>query len=179
MVLSITMEKLDGVQLNSMRTMMKKFLAVALFVSAATVVAQPSSNEWIPPARFDHTRDAGNDIRLAVAEAERSGRRILLDVGGEWCIWCHRLDSLFVRNPVLSEVLHENFVVLKVNYSKENKNEKVLSEYPEIPGYPHLFVLSETGKLLHSQDTGELEDGKGHSKEKVMAFLKGWSPAKK
>jgi hypothetical protein len=64
---------------------------------------------------------------------------------------------------------------VKVNWSKENKNEKVLSAYPVIPGYPHLFVLGSDGTLVHSQDTSELEQGKGHDPGKVMAFLRLWA----
>jgi thioredoxin-related protein len=135
---------------------------------------------WTPLEKFDDTRNPASDLRLVVKEAKRSNRRILLDVGGEWCIWCHRLDTLFIRNPGLNDFLHQNFVVVKVHYdNKVNKNGKFLSRYPKIPGYPHLFVLEKNGKLLKSQDTGELEEGKGHSKEKVMAFLQQWAPKKK
>lgn len=126
-------------------------------------------------ASFDPKRDAAKDIREAIAEAGKTHKRVLLDVGGEWCIWCHRLDTLFATNPDLDEYLHKYFVVVKVNYSPENKNEKVLSRYPKVAGYPHLFVLDANGKLLHSQDTGELESGKHHDREKVFAFLKKWS----
>jgi thioredoxin-related protein len=128
------------------------------------------------PDKFDPKRDATKDIAAAVAEAKRTGKRVLLDVGGEWCIWCHRLDTLFAKNPDLNQFLHKNFVVVKVNYSKENKNEALFSKYPEIPGYPHLFVLDSSGRLLCSQDTGELESGKGHDPQKVMAFLETWAP---
>jgi thiol:disulfide interchange protein len=131
---------------------------------------------YIPPTKFDPKRDAEKDIQHAVAEAQRTGKRILLDVGGDWCIWCRRLDSLFAANKDLAGTLHQEFVVVKVNYSKENKNEAVLSRYPKIPGYPHLFVLDSDGKLLHSQDTGQLESGNHHDHDKVMAFLKKWGP---
>ncbi len=129
-----------------------------------------------PVTRFDPARDAARDINDAVIEAERTGKRILLDVGGDWCIWCRRLDSLFVRRPDLEKFMDANYVVVKVNYSKENKNEMVLSRYPKVAGYPHYFVLASDGSLLHSQDTGALEAGKGHDPEKVMAFLKAWAP---
>ncbi len=130
------------------------------------------------PARtkFDPARDAASDIAKAVEVAAKEGKHVLLDVGGEWCIWCHRLDSLYIKNPDLEKYLLDNYIVVKVNVSKENKNEKVLSEYPQVAGYPHLFVLDAKGKLLHSQNTGDLEEGKGHSKEKVLAFLKQWAP---
>lgn len=128
---------------------------------------------------FDPARDAQKDINEAIASAKKSGKHILLDVGGEWCIWCHRLDKLFEDNKDLSEFEHENYIVVKINYSKENKNEKVLSQYPKVAGYPHLFVLDQNGKLLQSQNTGDLENGKGHDKQKVMDFLKKFAPQKK
>lgn len=124
--------------------------------------------------KFDPARDPEADLKTAMVEAKRTGKRILLDVGGEWCIWCHRLDTLFMKNPDLADQLHQGFVVVKVNYSKENKNERFLSAFPKIPGYPHLFVLDENGMLLHSQDTGDLESGKGHDPVKVAAFMDSW-----
>jgi len=129
---------------------------------------------------FDPGRNAGKDLQNAIHLAQKTHRRILLDVGGEWCIWCHRLDSLFLQNKDLQEFLNRHYVVVKVNVSKENMNQEFLSTYPKVAGYPHLFVLDQNGKLLHSQDTGELEypktyPVKGHDKKKVFDFLEKWS----
>jgi len=129
---------------------------------------------------FDPARDVKKDIQVAIKQAQKTHKRILLDVGGEWCIWCHRLDSLFLQNKDLAEYLSKHYVVVKVNVSKENKNQEFLSPYPKVAGYPHLFVLDRNGKLLHSQDTGELEypknyPVKGHDKKKVFGFLKKWA----
>jgi thioredoxin-related protein len=140
-------------------------------VALAFVISVSLAND---PGKFDPKRDAAKDIRDGIAEAKRTQKRVLLDVGGEWCVWCHRLDTLFATNPDLDEYLHKHFVVVKVNYSDENKNDKVLSRYPKVAGYPHLFVIDAKGKLLHSQDTGLLESGKHHDREKVFAFLKKW-----
>jgi thioredoxin-related protein len=134
---------------------------------------------FVEAAKFDPDRDADQDIRMGIAEARRTGRRVILDVGGEWCIWCHRLDAFFSENKDVSEMLRRHYVVVKVNYSKENKNEKVLSKYPKISGYPHLIVLDQKGDLLHSQNTGDLESGKGYDKSKVLAFLTAWAPTPK
>lgn len=131
-----------------------------------------------PAARekFDPSRDAAKDIADGVKKAKKSGKNVLLDVGGEWCIWCHRLDQFFADNKDVADFMHANYVVVKVNYSPENKNEAVLSKYPKVAGYPHLFVLDSDGKLLHSQNTGDLESGKGHDHDKVLSFLKQWAP---
>ncbi len=128
--------------------------------------------------KFDPKRDAAKDVHDAVVEATKTGKRILLDVGGEWCIWCHRLDTLFMQNKDLEEYRSAHYVVVKINFSKDNENEEFLSKYPKIDGYPHLFVLEKDGKLLHSQDTGALESGKHHDHDKVLAFLKQWAATK-
>ncbi|MDP2885157.1 MAG: thioredoxin family protein [Ignavibacteria bacterium] len=128
--------------------------------------------------KFDPQRDPEQDLKAAVTLASKSGQRILLDVGGEWCIWCRKLDKFFQDNKDVSEFLHANYIVVKVNWSKENKNEKFLSNYPEVKGYPHLFVLDNKGRLLHSQDTGTLETGDHHDHDKVFDFLKKWAPKK-
>ncbi|MEK9137898.1 MAG: thioredoxin family protein, partial [Bacteroidota bacterium] len=151
-----------------------KHLCICIVLVTAIFAHQSFAGE--KPDKFDPKRDAAKDIQNAIAEAKQTGRRVLLDVGGEWCVWCHRLDTLFATNPDLNRFMHEKFVVVKVNYSKENKNEVVLSRYPKIPGYPHIFVLNSEGKLLHSQDTSELESGKSHDRKKVLDFLKKWAP---
>jgi thioredoxin-related protein len=136
---------------------------------------EPAQKAFVPLEKFDPSRDAAADINAAIAEAKRTDRRVILDVGGEWCIWCHKLDAFYENNPDVKEFLNQHYVVMKVNYSKENKNEEVLSQYPRIAGYPHLFVLDSDGKLLHSQDTGELESGDHHDRDKVFNFLKEWA----
>ncbi len=154
-------------------------LLLLLIILPAAAASQAHSRKevaYAPVDKFDPKRDAAADLREAIAEAGAGSRRIILDVGGDWCIWCKRLDSLLRGNEDIAKFLHKNYVVLKINFSKENENEKFLSAYPKIEGYPHLFVLDEDGKLLHSQDTGLLEAGKHHDPAKVMAFLKKWAP---
>jgi thiol:disulfide interchange protein len=158
--------------------------AVILFL-LLTVLIHPLAGQekagavFAPVTAFDPARDGAADIDAAIAEAQRTGKRVLVDVGGEWCIWCRRLDAFFEENKDIAAYMHRNFVTVKVNYSKENKNEAVLSRYPRVAGYPHLFVLDATGVLLHSQDTGKLEKGKGHDREKVLAFLRAWAASRR
>lgn len=158
-----------------------KIRALIVFLALMVVGVSPTIAQTVAtphrPAGFDPARDAAKDIRDAVAEAERSGKRVILDVGGEWCVWCRRLDTLFVTHPALEEYRDAHYVTVKVNWSKENKNEGVLSNYPKVKGYPHLFVLEKDGTLLRSQETGELEKGKGHDPDKVMAFMRRWASA--
>ena len=60
---------------------------------------------------------------------------------------------------------------MSLKYTRIVENKLFLSAYPEIKGYPHLFVLDSTGKLLYSQDTSALEKGEGYDLRKFTAFL--------
>ncbi|MBP8976667.1 MAG: thioredoxin family protein [Bacteroidetes bacterium] len=130
--------------------------------------------------KYDPHPNAEQQLKIAIQKAQQENKRILVDVGGEWCIWCHRLDSLFINTPELLKILNEHYVLIKINVSKENKNEEVLSRFPKVDGYPHFFVLDKDGTLLYSQNTGELElpensPKKGHDVSKVINFLNQWS----
>ena len=160
--------------------MMRLFLLVLVtFSLGATALCTPQNTapSIAKPQRhkFDPKADAAKDIANAIKLATKQNKRILLDVGGEWCPWCHKLDEFFLTNKEAAKILKEKYVVVKVNYSQENKNETVLSKYPKIEGYPHLFVLDKSGKLLHSQNTGDLETGDHHDAAKVIPFLKKWA----
>ncbi len=150
-----------------------------LTLNSSALIAQEKDTmhvRYVAVAEFDSSRNPTKDVEDAVVEAKRTGRRILLDVGGNWCKWCHYLDRFWEHNKDVADFLHEKFIYVKINYSKANENKDFLSKYPKIPGYPHFFVLNTDGTLLCSQDTGELESGQGHDHDKVLAFLKKWAP---
>ena len=139
--------------------------------AAADIAAVAALN-----AQFDPARDPVADLETAKVEARRGGKRIVLDVGGEWCSWCHLLDAFMEGDSEIRRFRDANYVWMKVNYSEDNENAAFLSRFPAITGYPHLFVLDADGQLLHSQFTGELEKGKGYDHSKFFSFLKKWAP---
>ncbi len=161
-----------------MSNLLRTFVAVVIVVAVATAVPVTACGGQRPPSSpagpFDPTRDAASDLSAAIAEASRTGKRVLVDVGGNWCSWCLRMERFVEAHPDLAALRDKYFVTVKVNYSAENTNRALLSKYPAIPGYPHLFVLDGSGRLLQSQDTSALEDGKTYSLQKFPAFLKKW-----
>ena len=124
---------------------------------------------------YDVSRDPAKDLKDAIAEATRTHKRILLEVGGEWCVYCHIMDTVFESHPQLKKERDDHYVTLKVNYSKDNPNDSFLSHYPAIVDYPHFFVLDSNGTLMHSQPTHPFEHGKNYNAGKIDAFLKKWS----
>jgi hypothetical protein len=124
---------------------------------------------------YDPKRDPDKDLEMAEAAAAQGHKRILVDVGGDWCIWCRRLDQFFATNADVRAVRDANFVVLKINMSPQNENYAFLHRFAEIPGYPFIFVLDESGKVLATEDTNDLENGStGYDAGRVKKFLSSW-----
>ena len=124
---------------------------------------------------YDPKRDPQKDLALAEAAAAQGNKRILMEVGGDWCIWCKRLDQFFADNGDVRAARDANFVLLKVNMSPQNENYGFLHAYPEIPGYPFIFVLDANGKLLGTANTSGLENGStGYDAGRVKKFLASW-----
>jgi thiol:disulfide interchange protein len=157
------------------------FITLALTLSLCAQNSAPSQtgSGVGATAKFDPTRDPAQDLKTAIAEAKSTHKRILLDVGGQWCGWCKRFDRFFEEHADLQRFRDEHFVVMKVNFSRDNENAAFLAQYPKIEGYPHLFVLDSEGKLLQSQNTSVLEEGKGYSAGAISKFLHKWAKARK
>lgn len=120
--------------------------------------------------------DAAYELKYAKERALKAQKNIIIFVGGNWCVWCRRLDAFLKNDPELSKALGA-YEVMHINYSKENKNEKILATFnnPQQFGFPVIVLLDHKGNYMATQNTGDLEEGKGYSKEKIRDFLHKWS----
>lgn len=125
---------------------------------------------------YDPKRDPQADLQHAIAVAQETNQHILLEVGGDWCVWCHKMDVFYEKHPELLTLREKNYILVKVNFSDANENKTFLAHYPDVAGYPHIFVLDRDGKLLHSEDTAKLEQGDSYHLERFTTFLKKWGP---
>lgn len=130
------------------------------------------------PQLYNPQADARTDIDAAVKKAAASGKHVFLQMGGNWCSWCIAFDKLVKANDTLRTYLEQNYEVVHVNYSQENKNEAVFASlaHPERFGFPVFVILDGKGERIHTQNSEYLEEGKGHSSKKVLQFFKQWSP---
>lgn len=131
------------------------------------------------PKPYNDKEDAEAKIAEVVKQAKAENKNIMIQAGGNWCIWCLRFNNYVQTTPELKEIVDKNYVYYHLNYSPENKNEKVFAKYGnpgEKFGYPVFIVLDGNGKQIHTQDSAVLEDGKGYSLEKTKEFFTKWGP---
>ncbi|WP_312394212.1 thioredoxin family protein [Chryseobacterium sp.] len=126
------------------------------------------------PKPYDPKADAQADIKKLVAQAQKENKKILIQAGGNWCIWCLRFNNFVQSTPELKEIVDKNYLYYHLNYSPDNKNEKTFAQYINVKEqqfYPFFIILDKNGKKIHVQQSEILEEGKGYSKEKVKEFL--------
>lgn len=131
------------------------------------------------PKPYNPKADAQKDINAAIAKAKKENKNIIIQAGGNWCIWCLRFNQFVQTTPELKEIVDKNYVYYHLNFSPDNENKKVFAKYvntKERQGYPFFIVLDKTGKKIHIQQSDVLEHEKGYSLEKVKEFFNQWAP---
>ena len=151
-------------------------LFISLSVQAQTALKKVYNEEINPLEQIDQ----------AVLKAKASGKFVVCQVGGNWCIWCLRFADFITNDTTISKVINENFEYIHVNYNPrksggEEKQKQAAALMKRLDncgrfGYPVFVVLDETGKVIHIQDSGLLEKGQSYDQEKVLQFFKNWTP---
>jgi thiol:disulfide interchange protein len=156
-------------------------LSMVLLLAPILLVAQEPKPAvpYQAVAEYDAKRNADQDLKDAIAEATKTHKRILIEVGGQWCSWCKIMDDFYVAHPPLENLRNANFVLLKVYFGPGNNNRDLLSKFPPVNSFPYIFILDEDGKLLKAKRTGELEAGRSYDLKKFTAFLNEWASVKK
>ena len=161
----------------------KRFLAtfLVLWAVALTINAQSSLKKV-----YDESVDPMAQIDRALTKAKSENKFVVCQVGGNWCPWCLKFADFVEKDSVVKKVVDENFVYIHVNYSRSKvsdanyrkKAEQLMRRLnnPQRFGFPVFVVLDKEGKVLHIQDSGLLEEGKGYSEDKVLRFFKNWTP---
>jgi thioredoxin 1 len=139
----------------------------------ATRLEQPLSVD----AKIYPGSDAHEEIRAALAHAAKSGKRVLVVFGADWCFDCHVLDKAFKRQDIAA-VLNPNYELVHIDVGRGEKNQDLMNEYqvPMKRGIPAIALLDSRGKLLYSQKNGEWERARALGPEDLLEFLKKWKP---
>jgi len=154
---------------------MKKYLSFIFLLISLNVFSQDMKKFNL----YKPEENAASEISKSVSEAKKTGKYVLIQIGGNWCIWCARFHEFVGKDEQLDSLMKANFVVYHMNYSKENYNVKLLTKYkyPQRFGFPVFLILDDEGHLIHTQNSWYLEDGKtSYDRAKIKAFFSEWGP---
>jgi thioredoxin-related protein len=152
---------------------MKKLIIVSLLLTTYTL-ADAQDNQF---KVYDPSVDELEQISKAVSEAKSANKHVLVQVGGNWCKWCRMFYKWSHETSAIDSLIKSDFISVHMNYSPENKNKDALKHlgYPQRFGFPVFLVLDGNGRVLHTQNTGYLEEGNGYSEKTVREFLLHWN----
>lgn len=131
---------------------MKRFvmLTQSLGVVRLTfLIAVTSLWVGLAQANYDEARDGRADLTAALSEAKKSGRLVLVVIGGNWCPACRQLDTAIESSARMQSLLRGQFLLQKINYSARNKNKPAMEMLPFFIGYPAAFLLDGNGKAIN------------------------------
>ena len=102
---------------------------------------------------YDPSSDPDKDLSRANVQAANSGKNILLQVGGDWWPDSRRLDNLYSENRQIKQTLKSNYEIVRVSVDRNKKRrDAFLDNYPKFSKVPHIYILSEKGELIQSQN---------------------------
>ena len=158
--------------------MKKAFFTLVLALACLGVNAQTAL-----PKVYNESIDPLKQIEQTVGKVSKNKKNIIVQLGGNWCIWCLRFADFITKDADIKATIDTNFEYIHVNiprrgtpqYEAAAPLQKRLNNAGRF-GYPVLVVLSPSGKVLHIQDSSFLESGNSYDKAKVLRFLKNWTP---
>jgi thiol-disulfide isomerase/thioredoxin len=157
---------------------------LAVFAAGPPVAAQvaPPKLGTITLAKplakpFDEQADAGPAVDAALARARVSGKRVLLELGGNWCPDCRVLGATLAV-PAIKAFVGRYFEVVAVDVGRFNKNLDIPARFGlvKLDAVPTVLVLSKDGTLLNPTELIALGDARTMAPKEIVAWLARWAP---
>ena len=157
---------------------------LTLAMAAIPLPAADSTGKPKRPAIYDTKADGEKQVADALATAKREGKNVLLQFGANWCPDCHAMHGLFQSDPQIAAMLKAGYVVALINVDRidgQQHNAKTIERFgnPITNGIPALIIVNSSGAVLNTNPTDRLKDTDYRFPDKVLAFLKKWTPSAK
>jgi thiol:disulfide interchange protein len=135
------------------------FLLVATPTLAATPPPKPSitSFQQLPVVLmqpYDESANADKAVAAAFARAQKTQKRVLIDLGANWCVDCIVLAN-FLKLPEMARFMAAHYEVAVVDVGRFNRNLQIPARFgitQRLEGVPALLVATPDGKLVNGKE---------------------------
>ncbi len=119
------------------------------------------------------TLKADSVLEAALAEANKSDRRVFLHFGAPWCGWCLKLDAWLARYDI-AKVFGKDYVDVKIDMDRMTGAKEVLAKFNASGsgGIPWFVILDAKGKPMATSDGPKGNIGFPATEEEIVHFLK-------
>jgi thiol-disulfide isomerase/thioredoxin len=163
------------------------FLAALALTAAPALAAVPAprmkaqSFEQLAkplPLPYDEAGVGLAAVEKARARAKASGKLLLIDLGGNWCLDCRILAGT-VELPELKGWVKRHYELVTVDVGRFDKNLEVPAHYgirDRLKGVPSLLVVDpKSDRLINAGDTAALSDARSMNPQGLADYLAHWA----
>jgi thiol-disulfide isomerase/thioredoxin len=111
---------------------------------------------------YDPSADADAALFTAFARARTNGKRVLIDLGGNWCPDCIILSNI-MSLPEVAPFIAAHYEVVMVDVGRFNRNLQIPARFGitrRLEGVPYVLIADSDGKLLNAGHTATLDEAR-------------------
>lgn len=156
-------------------------LTMAAAQSAAAPKITLSSLKALPVVEthpYDENADANVAVAEAFARARVSGKRVLIDLGGNWCGDCVVLANV-MQLAEMKPFLAAHFEMVSVDVGRFDKNLQIPARFgitKRLAGVPALLIVEPDGKtLIDAGHVSALADARSMTPQGLADWLAQWA----
>lgn len=156
-------------------------VAAALYLKSGSGVPQLAVRDLAQVrikihAPYNEAANADADVDAAFARAKVSGKRVLIDLGGNWCPDCKILANV-MNLPDLKPWLEAHYEIVMVDVGRFDRNLQIPARFgitQRLAGVPTILVATPEGRLVNSEDTSTLANATTMTPQVIADWLAQW-----
>lgn len=161
---------------------MKKLVIATLLIATPLLAAVPAPKPSIATLQqlpvltmqpYNEGANADADVAAAFARAQKSHKRVLIDLGGNWCGDCIILAN-FVKLPEMRRFMAAHYEEVSVDVGRFNRNLQIPARFgftKRLEGVPALLIATPDGKLVNGADIFATADARSMTPQAIADYL--------
>jgi thiol-disulfide isomerase/thioredoxin len=122
---------------------------------------------------YNEAANADADVAAAFARAQKSRKRVLIDLGGNWCGDCIILAN-FLKLPEMHRFMEAHYEEVSVDVGRFDRNLQIAARFgltKRLIGVPTMLVVTPDGKLLNGDDVFAVADARSMTPQAIAGYL--------
>ena len=129
------------------------------------------------PFPYDENADANADVNAAFARARAEHKRVLIDLGGNWCGDC-RILAAVMDLPEIRAFVDTHYIVVVVDVGRFDRNLQIPARFgitERLEGVPSVLIADPDGKLIDRGHISALADARSMTPQALADWLAEWT----
>ncbi|HEX5278450.1 MAG TPA: thioredoxin family protein [Micropepsaceae bacterium] len=128
------------------------------------------------PYPYTENADAKLAVSQAFARAKTSGKRVLIEFGGNWCPDCRILAGV-MQLPEVQSFVASHYETATVDVGRFDRNLDVVSKFgiAKLQGVPTVVIADADGKPVNVTNSADLDNAREMTPQGIADWLARWA----